>query len=180
MAGGVVILPLAFSYLKNKYFIWAITFIALTLTLISWNRLNTFTTNYTLWDDAAKLVTASTPGADRIFFNRGQAAAKLRIWNTAESDLKLSTIINPTVSIARYELGMVYLNRGKNIEALQEFDVGIKLSPEDGSLYLGKGLALLRLGKKKEGQDSINKACELNDGTACLLATTNNRKNLTN
>lgn len=179
MTGAVAIVPLILERLKKNRLLPTIVVITAILIAISWNRLGSLSSNYRLWDDAAKLISLDTPGADRIYFNRGQSAAKLHLWDKASEDLKLVTLINPTVSIARYELGMAYLNLGKNTEALNEFDIGIQLSPEDGSLYLGKGLALLRLGKKKEGQDSINQACELNDGTACLLATTKNQKNLT-
>jgi hypothetical protein len=180
MTGAVAIVPLILERLKKNRLLPTIVVIAAILITISWNRLGSLSSNYRLWDDAAKLISKDTPGADRIYFNRGQSAAKLHLWDKASEDLKLVTSINPRVSIARYELGMAYLNLGKNTEALHEFDIGIQLSPEDGSLHLGKGLALLRLGKKKEGQGSINKACELNDGTACLLSTTKNQKNLTN
>lgn len=171
MTGGVLIVPLILARLKNKHLILAMGLITIALTAISWNRLASFSSNYRLWDDAAKLISDDTPGADRIYFNRGQSAARLHEWDKAAQDLERVTRINPKVFIARYELGMVYLNLGKNIEALSEFDAGIHLSPDNGSLYLGKGLALLRLGKKQDGQDYINQACELDESTACLLST---------
>lgn len=138
---------------------------------LAWNRLWVFGDNYRLWNDAALLLHSETvAGADRIFFNRGRAAAKAQQWDKAAADFMRVITVSPKLAPPRYELGVAYLNLGQFSEALAQFDAGIAIKPDDANLRMGKGLALMRLHDKVQALQQLKKACELGESTACVLA----------
>ena len=170
MTGWGIVISLAFHSLKVPARKILLVTIIILFTLVSWNRLHTLSSNYLLWDDAAKLISENTAGADRIYFNRGQAAAKLHDWDTAIKDLRRVTRLSPELLIARLELGMAYLNVKKYDMAIAEFEKGIAIDPTNAELHLGMGLALIGAGDKTDGQNAINHACALGNPTACFLS----------
>ncbi|HYR05600.1 MAG TPA: tetratricopeptide repeat protein [Gallionella sp.] len=145
--------------------------LVLLLVPLSWNRLWVFADTYRLWNDAALLLRNDhVPGADRIFYNRGQASAAVKDWGKAIADLQRAVALSPGLTQLRYEMGMVYLNAGRYREAIGEFDIVISIRPDDGDSYYGKGLSLMGLHAGKEALPLMNKACELKHQLACLMA----------
>jgi hypothetical protein len=138
---------------------------------LSWNRLGVFSDNYRLWNDAALLLPSEkVSGADRIFYNRGQAERREQRWDDATADFQRVVALRPDLAPARYELGMAFLNLGRYQEALVQFDAGISISPESGQQYFGKGLTLFRMHETVPAQQQMSKACELGEQAACMMA----------
>jgi len=138
---------------------------------LAWNRLWTFADNYRLWNDAALLLpNQQVSGADRIFFNRGQALAAAHEWDQAAADFERVAALSPQLSPGRYQLGMAYLNLARFEDALVQFDAGITISPNDARQYFGKGLALMRLHQREPARQQLKKGCELGDQISCMLA----------
>lgn len=171
MPGIMLLLPLLLLKLPGRKTMLALGLGALLLLPLAWNRLWVFGDNYRLWNDAALLLpNEHASGADRIFFNRGQAKAAALEWNEAAADFERVVAISPQLAPVRYELGMAYLNLGRIEEALVQFDAGIELAPDNASQYLGKGMALLRLHQRVQALELLKKGCELGEQTACMMA----------
>jgi tetratricopeptide (TPR) repeat protein len=171
MPGLMLIVPLLLLKFPSRRSIVVISCFTLLMLPLAWNRLWVFADNYRLWNDAALLLSQEDePGADRIFFNRGQAESKVGRWTEAEKDFQRTVTLSPQLDLLRYEWGIALLNLGRYQEALAQFDVGITLAPERGKQYLGKGLALMRLHEAIPAQLQFKKACELGENSACMLA----------
>lgn len=171
MPGLMLLVPLLLLKLPSRRTMLVLGLAVLLLLPLAWNRLWTFSDNYHLWNDAALLLpNEKVAGADRIFFNRGQAEAKAQQWDKAAADFTRVVIISPKIAPARNELGKAYLNLGKFTEALEQFNAGIAMDPEDGSLNLGRGMALMRLHESEQALKQFIKTCGMGEQTACMLA----------
>ena len=83
--------------------------IAILLIPLAWNRLWSFSSHFRLWNDAALLLRSGhEPGADRIFYNRGQAQADEKKWEDAIVDLERVVVLSPQLAPVRHALGMAY------------------------------------------------------------------------
>jgi hypothetical protein len=169
--GMMLFFPLLTSYLPNQKRVIAIlTVITLSLVPLSWNRLWIFADNYRLWNDAALLLTnEQTPGAARIYYNRGSAELAAKQWNEAIVDYQRVKAINPKLEQAYNGIGVAYSKLGKYQEAVDEFDRAISLKPAYADAYYGKGMALKRLRSNKEALIYIKKGCELGNRMACII-----------
>lgn len=171
MPGMMLLFPLLLTRRPGRRTVLALGFVAIALVPLAWNRLWVFGDNYRLWNDAAVLLpNGQTPGADRIFYNRGQASAAQHQWDAAARDFQRVVAINPQLAPVRYELGMAYVNLKRNLEAVKQFDAGIAIDPNDARLYFGKGLSLMQLHEKEQAHQLIKKACELGNSQACMIA----------
>jgi len=171
MPGLMLLVPLLIIKFPTRLTFAAFILLIFLLIPLSWNRLLTFSDNYRLWNDAAMLLdNEKIAGADRIFFNRGQAETKSQQWDKAVADFLKVVRLSPNIVPARNELGKAYLNVGKYKEALEQFDVGISKEPNEGNLNLGRGMALMRLHQKEQALQQLIKTCGLGEQTACMLA----------
>lgn len=171
MPGMLLLVPLLLLKLPGRRTMLMLGLSVLLLLPLAWNRLGVFGDNYRLWNDAALLLpNEQAAGADRIFFNRGQAQAAAHEWHEAAADFERVVALSPQLAPVRSELGMAYLNLGRFEEALAQFDAGIAIAPDDGKQYFGKGLALMRLHQSLQAQQQMKKGCELGESMACLMA----------
>lgn len=170
MPGMMLLFPLLLTRWPSRKTLLALAFIAILLVPLAWNRLWVFGDNYRLWNDAAVLLpNVQTPGADRIFYNRGQASAALHQWDAAAKDFQRVVAISSQLAPVRYDLGMVYVNLKRDQDAIKQFDAGIAIDPNDARLYFGKGLSLMQLHEKEQAHQLIKKACELGNNQACMI-----------
>jgi tetratricopeptide (TPR) repeat protein len=171
LPGMMLFFPLLLIKLPSRKMFVVLSLIALLLVPLTWNRLWTFTDNYLLWNDAALLLKSEqTQGADRIFFNRGQAQAKLRKWDAAIADFKRAVAVSPKLSLLHYQLGMAYLNAKRYEDALVQFDLEMALKPEESSAYFGKGLSLMGVHEKEQASQQMKRGCELGNEMACMMS----------
>ena len=155
-------------------FVLAGVLIVLLLVPLAWNRLWVFADNYRLWNDAVQLLHRDqTPGANRIFYNRGQAAAALHKWDEAIADFQRAVTLSPQLAPIHHELGFAYLNAGRYQDALAQFDVAIALKPDNASFYYAKAMSLKRLHRDDLAMQQMEKSCELKNMTACLIVQMN-------
>lgn len=171
MPGMMLLFPLLLSRWPNCRVVLALGFMVVMLIPLAWNRLWVFGDNYRLWNDAAVLLpNEHAAGADRIFYNRGQALATRHQWDAAAKDFQRAIAISPQLAPVRYELGMAYVNLKRDQEAIKQFDTGIAIDPNDARLYFGKGLSLMRLHEKAQANQQMRKSCELGNDAACMMA----------
>lgn len=148
--------------------------IALLLVPLAWNRLWVFADNYRLWNDAAQLLhSEQTPGANRIFYNRGQAEAAMHNWDDAIADFQRAIAIDPQLAPLHHTLGLTYMNTEHYQDALAQFDAAIALKPDNASFYYAKAMSLKRLHRDDLAMQQMEKSCELKYMTACLIVQMN-------
>ncbi|MDE2117080.1 MAG: tetratricopeptide repeat protein, partial [Betaproteobacteria bacterium] len=171
LPGTMLLFPLLLTKLSGRRTLLGLGFVALLLVPLSWNRLWVFADNYRLWNDAAQLLhSGQEPGADRIFYNRGQAEAAMYKWEDAIADFQRTVALSPQLAPVRYTLGMAYVSSGRYQEALAQFDAEIALKPDDARAYYGKGLSLMGLHAGEQALQQMKRGCELGNEMACVMA----------
>ncbi|MFA5825866.1 MAG: tetratricopeptide repeat protein [Gallionellaceae bacterium] len=174
LPGFMLLAPLLVSALPDRKIMWAGALAVLLLVPLAWNRLWVFADNYRLWNDVVQLLHSDqTPGANRIFYNRGQAAAALHKWDEAIADFQRAVTLSPQLAPIHHELGFAYLNAGRYQDALAQFDAAIALKPDNASFYYGKAMSLKRLHRDDLATQQMEKSCELKYMTACVIVKMN-------
>ena len=170
MPGLMLLVPLLLLSLPGRRTLLALGLFVLLMLPLAWNRLWVFSDNYQLWNDVVLLLPGEkVAGADRIYFNRGQAHENLKEWKAAGEDFERVIAISPRLAPVYYHLGMAYLHQKRFEEALAQFDFSIAIDPKDARQYTGKALALMSLHQSAESRKQVEKGCELGDSTACML-----------
>jgi len=177
MPGTMVLIPLALEKLSKRKAMLAMAGLAILLAALSWGRLRIFSDNYRLWNEAATLLKSEQAiGADRIYFNRGQAEMDAKNWEDAIADFRRAAAISPQVGPTHYLLGLALLNSGHPEEALAQFDIAIALNPEDGRVYYSKGFLLKVLHRDKEAMQQMEQGCKLGNKMACVIVSMSGRQ----
>jgi protein O-mannosyl-transferase len=176
--GLLLLIPLALDCLpKRKTVTIAFAVAILALIPLAWNRLNVFSDEYKLWNDAALLLKSeSQPGAARIFYNRGLAELHQQKPKAAVLDFKRVIAIDPTIYQAYENLGSAYLGTGQFKEALASLNQAIAIKPDDAQAYFAKAFALKRLNDKAGATEALTKSCALKNVSACLIVTMSGKK----
>ena len=177
MPGMMLLIPLLVSTLPNrKRTVIALTVVTLSLVPLSWNRLWVFGDDYRLWNDAALLLPNEyTPGAARIYYNRGMAELGVSQWDKAIKDFERVKVINPEIEQVYVNIGKADFSLGRYQEAISNFNQAIALKPDYADAYFAKGMTLKRLHADDEALTNIIKSCDLGNKTACLIISFLNR-----
>ena len=140
MAGGVAIFPYFMLKMPAKRTAAVVVCLLLLMVPLSWNRLQSFSHPYLLWDDAAILVENKTdiPGVERIFYNRGIALFNLKHYPEAIQDYSKALTIYPKYSYAYNNRGAVYLELKQYPKALSDFNIAIALKADYPNSYFGR------------------------------------------
>lgn len=162
MPGLFAALPAVVGWLPPKKVFFPLGVICLMLVPLTLNRLDTFSSTLSLWDDAEKLVRNNPDayGAERIYYNRGTELGQLKRYNDAVDDF--------TRAIAIYPFDFVYGNRatayyflGKYQESLRDFNHAISLNPGNANSYYGRAITYRALGNVIAAEEDTLKSCEL-------------------
>ena len=170
LPGMLLLLPLSLSCWPVKR-IWLVAVLTLALLVpAALNRLWVFGDQYRLWSDAVLLLPDEhIAGADRIFYNMGQAAAARGKHDDAIADFKRVLAMSPQHAPVHFELGWQYVVSNRFDEALVEFDKTIELDPDQANAYYGKGLILKMRHQNKLAAEMMAKSCQLKNAMACLI-----------
>lgn len=170
MPGMMLFFPWLLVRFSGRRALLALGCVVLLLMPLSWNRLWVFADTYRLWNDAALLLpNERVAGADRIFYNRGNAALVAHRPDEAIADLQRVVALSPQLAPVRYALGAAYFSSGRYQDALVQFDAAIAIKPDEASYYFTKGLALKRLHEDEQAMQQMKKSCELKNITACAV-----------
>jgi len=144
--------------------------IAVLLIPLAWNRLWIFADDFRLWNEAVlKLPSEQVVGADRDFYNRGEALAVRGKWTEAATDFERATALSPKFPQIHKELAVAYANQERYRDAVTQLDEAIRLEPRFAAAYYYKGLALKRLHENDLAMQQMEKSCELKYMMACLI-----------
>jgi hypothetical protein len=171
MPGVLLLIPLILiKWPERRTWVLLICGVLLLIPL-AWNRLSLFGDNLRLWNNAVDLLKNDrVAGADRIYYNRGQALMAERKWELAASDFERAVNISPQLGPVHYILGVAYTNAGRYKEALTQYDLAINITPEDERIYFAKGMTLKRLNFDKEAMQQMVISCKLHNSVACLIS----------
>lgn len=170
MPGLLLFVPLLLSKWPGHRTLFGLGLLVLLLAPLAVNRLWVFADGYRLWNDAALLLpNDQVPGADRILFNRGQAAAGRNKWDEAIDDFERAVAISPQYAPIRFELGWAYGVKGRYQEAMVQFDAAIANDPKFANAYYGKAILLKMRHEDKQAAELMVKSCELKNAMACLI-----------
>jgi len=170
LPGVLLAYPQLVEKLRGKLALLGVVVLAGVLAAASANRLWVMADPYRLWNDAALLLPdEKMPGADRIYFNRGQTEESMGRLEDAVADFKRSLAVSPQYAPVHFELGWTLARLNRLDEAMKEFDRTIALDPNFPNAYLGRGLLLKLQGNTGEAAAMMEKACQLKVATACML-----------
>lgn len=170
MPGLMLLIPLLLMQFPQRRTLLLLGCAAVLLVPLAANRLWVFGDNYRLWNDAVLLLKDEhVAGADRIYYNRGQALLGQQKWGEAVLDFERTVAISPQLAPVHYMLGVAYSNAGRLPEALQQFDATLAIAPDDAQAYFSKGWELKRLGRDKEAMRQMQQSCKLKNVTACMI-----------
>lgn len=170
MPGLLLLLPLLLMRWPGWRTRVALMVVLLLLVPAAVNREWVMADNYRLWNDAAKLLpNERVAGADRIYFNLGQAKAGLGRHEEAIADFQRVLSVSPQYAPVHYELGWQYGILKRYDDALTQFDAAIALDPAYANAYFGKAMVMKMRHDNKQATELMTKSCELKHEIACLI-----------
>lgn len=172
-AGGLFcILPLLFSRIPPKAAFTVLLAASIMTFPLARNRLVSFSSEYRLWSDAARLVEGRSGlvGLDRIYYNLGRAELETGRYPDAEKDFSRVTAISPKVFQAWYNKGYALYFEGKLDAAIADFDRALALDPSYSQAYFMRGLAERRMKHEASAHADFVKSCEFGMSRGCEKA----------
>ena len=135
----------------------------------AFNRLSVAADPWLLWNDAAVLLHDDRqPGADRILYNRGQAALSQGRPADAVADFGRVTAVSPEIWQAWHALGVARLANRQPALAEQDFARALAQQPRHPGLLHAYAVALWHNGRRQEAQLQMQASCDLSHMPACL------------
>ena len=177
MAPLFLLIPAVSSKLPNVLF-WPIVLItALAFGLASNDRLKTFSSGYTLWDDAVrKLPSERAMGSARTYNNRCAWNLKRQAWQEGINDCTRALSVNPSHKEAYQNRAWANRKLGNYAAALRDANTMINLYPKDSTTYIVRGRVYSEMGNINLALRDFQYGCDQGSMGACIaLATTKKR-----
>jgi protein O-mannosyl-transferase len=170
MPGLALLVPLLLQQWTSRSIRYGLAIAALALAALAAHQLWVFADGYRLWKQAEQaLPNDRIAGADRIYFNLGQAEEGRGMLTQAVADLEHSLALSPQYAPVHFELGWIYLREGRDRDAMVQFDQAIAIDPNMGGAYFGKAMILKQRHEDAQAAAMMEKACDLNSQIACLI-----------
>jgi tetratricopeptide (TPR) repeat protein len=126
------------------------------------NRLQTFSSDYRLWDDAVrKNADWSAAYVDRGFRNRGVAQYQAGRYREALRDFTQAIDLNPRNPRSWQLRGALYMRAGRHESALADLGRALELAPDSVDALGPRCVVLMRLQRLDEAQADCARAFEL-------------------
>ena len=135
------------------------TVAVLALYPLTWGRLDTFSDELKLWQEAAlKLPQPESPGAIRIHYNLGLFHLRSRQPKEALDEFEWVIRQDPLSFPGYWGRSSVHVSRNELALAVDDLHTVIRLQPDYGMAHFQLGLLLRRMGKTEESQLALAKA----------------------
>lgn len=164
MAGFAAVPALMLSHMRARYTLLALAAVCSLLTVAAWNRLDTFSSDLKLWDDAARLNQGKDdlPGSERIYYARGGAYTNLGRHEEAMRDYDHMIAIAPAwVDAPYYQRGWGHLRLSQAAQAYSDFSRVIKLQPQFADAYIDRAVSLIMMSRYTEAKADAEHALAL-------------------
>ncbi len=169
-AGGLfAAIPVFFPKIPARIAFLILLSFSLILFPLARNRLVSFTSEYRLWNDAARLVEdgKGLAGLDRIYYNLGRAEIGNGHYPDAVTHFSKVISVSPQVYQAWYSRGTAYYYEGRFQDAMSDFDKALSLDPSYDIAYFMRGLTYRRLKQEDAALLDFRKSCSLGFARAC-------------
>jgi tetratricopeptide (TPR) repeat protein len=156
---------LVLYHYRQKWFLGAFFAYAFVLAIISADRINTFASPLTLWEDAARGLpqnAKSIPGAYRIFADLGYAYLEAGDVNKAKESYMKSVELRPDYGSAHNSLGAIYLDSNESEKAITHFEKAIELDPKSVSALMNASIAYTKIKKYQQALEKLKQVIAIN------------------
>lgn len=117
------------------------------------------------YDKTVALFTGDEPGQWSVYYARGIANERQKLWAPAEADFRKSLALAPDQPQVLNYLGYGLLERGEKLdEAMQMIQRAVALKPDDGYIADSLGWALFRAGRYEEAAKQMERTIALLPG----------------
>jgi hypothetical protein len=126
------------------------------------DRLQTFSSNLALWEDAAaKLPARPVPGGARVLFGMAREQVYLGQLDRASRSAEQCMALYPQTWQCNFSRGAVHAQIGNYEQALASFDLALKFDSKSGPIHTHRGIALEKLDRVAEAREAYRRAAEL-------------------
>lgn len=165
------VLPLVAAGFARRGIKVVLSAVVLLLGIYAWNRLDSFSGELNLWNDAVtKYPGDKIPGAERGYLNRGLAWKKQNAYDEAIADYNRAVAINPKYYVAYSNLGSVKIDLFRYQEAISDLDKAIWLNPGYANAYSNRALAKKKQGRYLEALEDSDRAVRLAPDNAYIIS----------
>jgi protein O-mannosyl-transferase len=173
MAGLPLALPYLAKRLSARWIMGGCIVLALLCGVAMRERLMTFSSELTLWNDVVRKNTdLSLAFVDRGYNSRAVALMRAGRVDEALRDLEAALKLNPRSAHTYTNRAIALSNKGEHERALADFDRAIELDPSFAAAHSERCLVLLRMDRNDEALQSCNTALQI---APHLLSTLLNR-----
>jgi tetratricopeptide (TPR) repeat protein len=132
-------------------------------------RLQTFSNEFLLWDDAVRLVETrpEMPGIERVYANRGNTEARLGLASAALKDYDKAIGIYAGHANVHSDRGAALLLLGQDDAALTAFQKAIAMQPDLRLARMGAAQVFEKRGDAQAAIREYQVACTLGSAIAC-------------
>ncbi len=162
MGGLAALLPAVLGGLGKRTAAIVLGVIALALVPASLDRLQSFSSEERVWDDAVRKLAGDTaPLADRTYRARGVAAYRAEHYEAALRDIDKSLSLNPKSPEAWMLRGMLLMRAGRTPESLDALDRSLALAPGLPEARARRCVVLMRMQRPQDALADCTRAVEL-------------------
>ncbi len=156
-----LMLPAVSNTLPARLF-WSLFFVvAFGLAWAAHDRLRSFSSEFSLWDDAArKLSDPQIPGAARIFVNRGGFFLRDGQYDAALADFSRALQADPASALAHRGVVFAYLGRKEPQIALNAVQMLIGMKPDEPEAYTARGYVYSAMNDMVRARADFERGCE--------------------
>jgi hypothetical protein len=163
-----LLIPVLTNGVSAKWFWPALLVVAAAFFMASSNRLQSFSSEFALWDDAVlKLSGEMAQGSARTYRNRGYLNMRRGDREAAITDLNRALKVDPSYKKAYQNRAFIYMYQGKFELALQDVNTVLRTNPNDPNNLALRGMIYRRVGRFDEAIADFRRACELHSVSAC-------------
>ena len=164
-----MLIPALTYAVPDKLFWSAILATSLAFTVFSTDRLKTFSSSYSLWDDAVrKLPTALAIGSSRVYHNRGLQNMERGDLQAAIADCTRSLRVDPKYRLAYQVRAFAYMKQGNHHAAIQDAKTVVRMYPQDPHAFTLLGAIYQGAGHIDQANIYFDIACKRGSRAACI------------
>jgi tetratricopeptide (TPR) repeat protein len=162
MGGLAALLPLLAPPVGAKWRVAVLSSICLAMVPLALNRLDSFSSEWKLWNDVVEKNPDRTLFlAERGYNKRGIASIKLENYSDAIRDFTASLEINGKDPVIYLNRGMASMQLGKHADALRDFTAGLEIDPGEPDFHVNRGIIYASTRRGAEAIAEFDRALEL-------------------
>lgn len=163
-------IPFLLYKARPRFILMAGIFVAAALASLAQQRLETFDSEYALWNEAAQLAERDdikTPMRARQYYNRGLAELAAKHPQSALKDFDRALGFSHRYLLAFHGRGLALMRMGSYAEARASYDQALAIKPDFAQSLLARSGACSKMGDEICADNDLKKTCELGYVLAC-------------